>query len=77
MERSIHLEELRKRYPVLKEILSGIEAACAMIVGCYERGGTVLICGNGGSSADSNHIVAELMKGFLRGAACPRRCAHP
>ena len=33
--------------------------------GIYEKGGKVLVCGNGGSAADSEHIVGELMKGFL------------
>ena len=33
---------------------------------CYERGGKLLIAGNGGSCADSEHIVGELMKGFVK-----------
>jgi D-sedoheptulose 7-phosphate isomerase len=36
-----------------------------VIAECYRKGGTVLICGNGGSSSDAEHIVGELMKGFL------------
>jgi len=36
------------------------------ILGCYKKNGTVLVCGNGGSAADSEHIVGELMKGFLK-----------
>ncbi|HBM75123.1 MAG TPA: phosphoheptose isomerase [Clostridiaceae bacterium] len=39
--------------------------ACSMICGSYGSGGKVLTCGNGGSCADSDHIVGELMKGFL------------
>lgn len=35
-----------------------------MTVSCYRNGGKVLVCGNGGSAADSEHIVGELMKGF-------------
>lgn len=35
------------------------------LVQCYEKGGKVMICGNGGSAADSEHIVGELMKGFI------------
>lgn len=31
----------------------------------YRDGGTILLCGNGGSCADCDHIVGELMKGFL------------
>ena len=33
---------------------------------CYENGGKLLIAGNGGSAADSDHIVGELMKGFVK-----------
>ena len=36
-----------------------------MILHTYQNGGKVLVCGNGGSAADSEHIVGELMKGFL------------
>ena len=36
-----------------------------LIIDVYENGGKVLVCGNGGSAADSEHIVGELMKGFM------------
>ena len=36
-----------------------------MMIACYRQGGKVLVCGNGGSAADSLHIVGELMKGFI------------
>jgi D-sedoheptulose 7-phosphate isomerase len=39
--------------------------AAAILTECYRKGGVVLICGNGGSSSDAEHIVGELMKGFL------------
>ena len=58
--------ELVKRYPVLDNIKDDIVAATDMIIDCYENGGKVLVCGNGGSCADSEHIVGELMKGFLK-----------
>ena len=35
------------------------------MVWCYNKGNTLLVCGNGGSAADSEHIVGKLMKGFL------------
>ncbi len=57
---------LFERYPMLlpqKEIL---ERACGFLVESYQSGGIVLTCGNGGSAADSEHIVGELMKGFLQ-----------
>ncbi|HSU79629.1 MAG TPA: SIS domain-containing protein, partial [Candidatus Angelobacter sp.] len=33
---------------------------------CYENDGKILLCGNGGSSSDCDHIVGELMKGFVK-----------
>ena len=57
------LNELRERYPQLD--CSGVEAAYSLLVDCYRGGGKVLCCGNGGSCADSEHIVGELMKSFL------------
>ena len=58
-------EELLERYPCLNSVIDSIDRAAQMLVDTYRRGGTVLVCGNGGSCADSNHIVGELMKGFL------------
>jgi D-sedoheptulose 7-phosphate isomerase len=43
-----------------------IKAAAEMIIECMEEGGTVYICGNGGSAADSQHIAAELVGRFAR-----------
>lgn len=60
------LNELLKRYPALAEIKDDIEKAAKELVACYENGGKVLLCGNGGSCADCEHIVGELMKGFLK-----------
>ncbi len=56
---------LYKRYPALEECRASIEEAVDTVIRCYENGGKLLICGNGGSCADSDHIVGELMKGFL------------
>lgn len=58
------LEDLLKRYPQLNVVANQIEAAGKCLINCYEKGGKVLICGNGGSCSDSDHIVGELMKGF-------------
>ncbi len=60
-----HLEELLSRYPVLSECRADIEAAYQALVTAFGGGGKLLICGNGGSAADADHIVGELMKGFL------------
>jgi hypothetical protein len=47
-----HLDELVSRYPLLTEGRGEIEAAFHAIADCYEAGGKVLVCGNGGSAAD-------------------------
>lgn len=60
------LNDLLKRYPCLSEIEDDIAKASAAIINCYEKGGKLLLCGNGGSCADCEHIVGELMKGFLK-----------
>ena len=41
-----------------------VAQAIAALITCYEREGKLLVCGNGGSAADSEHIVGEMMKGF-------------
>jgi D-sedoheptulose 7-phosphate isomerase len=61
-----HLELLIERYPALAVCESEIKSAIEAIIACYERGGKLLLCGNGGSCADCDHIVGELMKGFLK-----------
>ena len=60
------LNELIERYPALSEIKDDITKATEEIIACYENGGKVLLCGNGGSCADCDHIAGELMKGFLK-----------
>jgi D-sedoheptulose 7-phosphate isomerase len=64
-----HLEELIHRYPVLAPCRASVEAAFRALENCYASGGKLLVCGNGGSAADADHIVGELMKAYLR----PRR----
>lgn len=58
------LEELIGRLPELTACRDAILLAYDALVACYSNGGKLLVCGNGGSSADSEHIVGELMKGF-------------
>ena len=57
--------ELYQRYPVLQECKTQIDEALELIRDTYKKGGKVLVCGNGGSCADCEHIVGELMKGFM------------
>ena len=59
------LDRLIDRYPALSVARADILSARQMLLDCFDRGGKLLICGNGGSAADSEHIVGELMKGFL------------
>ena len=61
-----HLDELIERYPVLDKVRDNILAAYEVLRDCYEAGGKLLVAGNGGSCADSEHIVGELMKGFIK-----------
>ncbi len=58
------LEALIGRRPVLAPLRDEIRTAFELLRGCYRSGGKVLICGNGGSAADSDHIAGELLKGF-------------
>jgi D-sedoheptulose 7-phosphate isomerase len=60
-----HLEELVGRYPQLAPCRQDIQAAYDLLAASWSAGGKLLVCGNGGSAADSDHIVGELMKGFL------------
>jgi D-sedoheptulose 7-phosphate isomerase len=64
VEESNLLEELINRYPQLKDISFKINEAAERLIRCYQNGNKVLICGNGGSSSDSDHIAGELLKGF-------------
>lgn len=59
-----HIELLIERYPVLQVCVNEIEAAYLILEKCYENDKKLLIAGNGGSAADSEHIAGELMKKF-------------
>ena len=67
----LRLGELIERYPVLSPVRSDIEHAYLALKECYDRGGKLLIAGNGGSCSDSLHIVGELMKGFCKRRPLP------
>ncbi|GAB1483223.1 phosphoheptose isomerase [Treponema sp.] len=60
------LAPLYERYPELLSLKFNIGEAAALLVDTYAKGGKLLVCGNGGSAADADHIVGELMKGFVR-----------
>ncbi|MBR2353465.1 MAG: SIS domain-containing protein [Clostridia bacterium] len=59
------LDCLIERYPVLAEQREQIGAAYEIIKEGYEKGGKLLVAGNGGSAADAEHIVGEMMKSFV------------
>lgn len=61
-----HLNRLIERYPVLEAISEDIFKAYEITAESYRNNGKLLACGNGGSAADSDHIVGELMKGFMK-----------
>ena len=69
MESYIILNDLLVRYPQLSVCKEDIERAFDLLSDSYKRNGKLLVCGNGGSAADAEHIVGELMKGFKN----PRR----
>lgn len=58
------IELLVERYPVLKVVENEVFNAYQILENCYAYGGKLLVAGNGGSAADAEHIVGELMKGF-------------
>lgn len=60
------LAKLIRRYPSLEVCENAIKQASTIIIECYQNEGKLLICGNGGSASDADHIVGELMKSFSK-----------
>ncbi|WP_372948137.1 SIS domain-containing protein [Mariniphaga sp.] len=58
------LNQLVARHENLGHLKEPIRKAAEILIESYQYGGKVLVCGNGGSSADAGHIVGELMKSF-------------
>lgn len=61
-----NLDELIIRYPKLVDIKSNILDAFNLMRNSVDKGGKIIVGGNGGSAADSDHIVGELVKGFRK-----------
>ena len=57
--------DLMNRQPGLRVCENDIKTALDVMIKCYKNGGKLILCGNGGSAADCDHIVGELMKDFL------------
>ena len=65
------IDELYVRYPQLKGCEESIAAAHRLLLDCFRGGHKVLVCGNGGSASDAEHIVGELLKKFKKHRAVP------
>lgn len=60
------ITSLTSRYPTLIACKEDILKAADLMVNTYRAGGKILLCGNGGSASDCEHIAGELLKGFLK-----------
>lgn len=65
------LDDLILRYPVLAVCKKDIAKAYSTLRDCYQQGGKLLVAGNGGSAADAEHMVGELMKSFHKPRPLP------
>ncbi len=63
--------ELFERYPSLNTCRENILKSFEIMSDCFENGGKILCCGNGGSAADCDHFAGELLKGFLKKRSLP------
>lgn len=61
-----YIDELCERYPALSFCKTDIEKAAEAIIHSFENDGKLLVAGNGGSCADSDHISGELLKSFVK-----------
>jgi D-sedoheptulose 7-phosphate isomerase len=71
-----HIDLLVERYPALLECRDAVVSAVESIIRSHNRGGKILLCGNGGSAADAEHIVGELAKGFVLPRTMPAQDRH-
>ncbi len=65
------IEKLAERRVELRGCLHDVMQAFEVLKKAYQDGGMLMVCGNGGSASDAEHIVGELMKGFLRKRSLP------
>lgn len=71
-----YIDDLLVRYPKLEEAKSDLLDAYELLRQCFQIGGKLLVAGNGGSAADSEHMAGELMKGFLKKRPLPEELRH-
>ena len=60
-----YISDLINKYPLLSGVADDIVDSYTILEACFESGNKLLCCGNGGSSADSDHVSTELMKQFV------------
>ena len=70
------LAALGVRYPALDAVLPAVRDAFDLLAGAFRAGGKLLVCGNGGSAADADHIAAELMKGMSKRRRLPHEVSR-
>lgn len=75
MDLQKYINLLIGRYPALDACKEDIIKAYTVLEECFKNGNKLLIAGNGGSCADAEHIVGELMKGFKLKRKCPEEFA--
>ena len=61
----MHISTLLSQHPALASCQNAILAAGELMIDTYRTGHKILLCGNGGSAADCDHITGELLKGFM------------
>lgn len=69
------LKTCMQRYKSLESCYMTIVMATEQMISCYKNGQKILLCGNGGSASDAEHIAGELMKSFLLKRSLPYELA--
>ncbi|MBN1876616.1 MAG: SIS domain-containing protein [Anaerolineae bacterium] len=67
------LQALIARQPALQKVSTDLLRTFRLLLHCFASGGTLFLCGNGGSMADALHISGELLKSYTRRRALPER----
>lgn len=64
MNKDVILDLFFEKYKIMSHLRDPVAEAIAVIIRCYSDGRKILICGNGGSSAEADHFAGEMMKSF-------------
>lgn len=70
------IKDLLNKFPDLTSLYESINDSANELIKCYSAGGKLLVCGNGGSSSDADHLVGELMKSFEKKRALKGEIAN-